>query len=93
MLAEEDFPHFTPGVEDQNVAGHRVRPPPTEPSIERQTEQHRHSQQPVNKSDPAFRAQHRVVECLSGASLPAARANITAAVTAVHAIPNSEWRG
>src|SRR6476646_3657265 len=55
VVAEEDFPHFTRGIEDQNVAGDRVCPPPTERSVERQAEQHRPGQQPIDGCDPSFR--------------------------------------
>jgi hypothetical protein len=55
VLAQEHLPHFTRGIEDQDVAGHRVRPPPTEPGVERQAKQYRPGQQRVDESDPAFR--------------------------------------
>lgn len=91
MLICEDRAGLAGGIEHQDVSGQGVRLPPSGRSVQDQARQDRHGEDAVDQGDPPFGAQDRIVQGRAGAAFPAARLNITAAVTAVQMIPAGLW--
>src|SRR5437588_10967889 len=61
---------FPGAVVDEDVTGSWVSPPPAKPGIEDKPGQDSAGQDGVDRSDPALRAQHRVIQLGARTGLP-----------------------
>ena len=93
VIVDEDLPYLADRVVDQHVPGSRVGPPPAQRRVEHQAEQNGSGEDPVDQGTRPSVASTGLPSAWPVRVLPAASANITAAVTAVHAMPSAECRG
>jgi hypothetical protein len=93
VIPGENLVDLTQRVEDEDVPGCRVDPPPGRDGVEDQAEDGCGGESAVDEGDAALSGQDKIVERGAVRALPAARANITAAVIAVQVIPSREWCG
>ncbi|WP_177235447.1 hypothetical protein [Streptomyces sp. MUSC 14] len=74
---------------NEDVTVGRIGPPQPGQGVGQETQQYGSGDQAVDEGDPALDGEYRIGQATPGRPLPATRANITTAVTAVQAMASA----